>query len=246
MSCRISFVSLLVGLLMTVVMSHPSIADEGTAPLINKDGYLDSIPLDLVDKNFDKVVDLAKLQTSIRNLDCSALADQLLQLVNEEKRIGKKHESISSKALLELLFRGIVETRDDKALETIAGSLDKLEVEDLKLIVEQTQKLLASPRKVDLGPGVRLGEVSTEAIVVYGSLKEQIRVAKVVGDIVVLQQLRKHAVALKVLHPKQRAYLAQFADEAIAAVPNDRKNEQAALSRLTGFSNRSGNSTNPK
>jgi hypothetical protein len=205
-----------------------------TAPPAQTAVYQEAIPADLQDPAFADAIDLRVLQRAIRNLDRGDLLAAAAKLAQAERRIGRPHKGISADAVFGVLLRAIAEARDRDALEQTAKALEELDKGDLLPAVEQTRKLLSAPRKLDVGPGVPRSEVSAEAIVLYNALKEQIRVAKVVGNPDVLRALRQQVVGLEELHPKQRAYLERVVEESLAALPAAPMAEQLAMSRLTG------------
>ncbi len=204
-----------------------------------KAGSAQPTPLMLEDKEFQKDVDLLKLGDAIRTLDCQSVLDQAARLAAAERRLGRPHKTVPSQQLFPMLLRMIAETGDQKALQAVEARLSDLGRSDSREMVEQTRLLMSQSRRVDLGPGVQRGDVSAEAITLYGSLKEQIRVARVVGDPDVLQTLKDTAAKSQVLHPKQRAYLSRMAETSIASLEAKSDGTMLALSTLAGLPTRS-------
>lgn len=219
------------------------LAFAGPASAADRDATLPDavvpIPTELVDDAFRGSVDLEALRKAIRTLDCQSLLDQTARLAKAERKVGRPHRSVSSQALFSLLMRMISEKGDAEALQAVESRLDELGQKDAKELVQQARQLLAEPRRVDLGPGVQREDVSAEAITLFGTLKEQIRVARVVGDAEVLQTLKDAAGRSQTLHPKQRTYLTRIADTSIASLEPKTDGTLLALSTLAGFSIRS-------
>lgn len=217
---------------LAIIVSHAAASAEEGKPPANA---AVEIPSDLIDRDFDGMVDLAQLQRSLRSLDRPKLIVQAEALAEAERRVGHPHRGISADAVFRVLLRAIADARDAAALESTAMTLQRLQKEDLLPAVEQTRKLMSAPRKLDLGPDVPVSEVSAEGIVLYNTLKEQIRVARVIGDAEVLRELKQQSGLLEELHPKQRGYLSRLADDSLAALPVRPSGEQLAMSRLAGF-----------
>ena len=197
----------------------------------------EDLPPALEDKEFNNMVKFEDVRQAIQKLDSELLLEQTKKLAAAEKKVGRSHKHIPSEALFLLTLRAIVEEHDEKKLlDQVEGMLDELNQADSKPLIAETRKLLAAPRRVDLGPGVQLNDVSSEAIILYGALKERIRVAKVVGDAKALLLLKRIVAAKTELHPKQRAYLIRVSDDSLAALSPKTDPKTVALSQLAGLS----------
>jgi hypothetical protein len=223
------------GLMVALAADSAAGADKPATPPGAEVGYADSPLAELVDADFADAVDLAKLRQALRTLNQAVLLEQAGQLARAEQQVGRPHKAIRAEAVFRVLLRAVADTRDREGLERVAAELDKLGKHEFRPLIEQTRKLLSAPRRLDLPPDVPVGEVSPEAILLYNAFKDQIRVARVVGDADVLRELRQQVAGMDELHPKQRSHLMRMTDESLAAVAPKPGFEQVALSRLTGF-----------
>lgn len=196
------------------------------------------IPPELRDPELDASIDLQALRRALQTLDRPLLMEQAEKLAAAEAKLGRPHRVFPSSAVYRVLLRALAEARDAAGLDRVEASLKGRAQEDLLAEVAQARKLMAAPRKLDVGPDVPVGEVSAEAIVLYNTFKEQIRVARVIGDAEVLRELKLQTSLLEELHPKQRGHLSRLADDSLAALPMRPSGEQLAMSRLVGFSTR--------
>jgi hypothetical protein len=192
-----------------------------------------AIPADLVDADFEGKIDLALVRAAIAQLDAAKLIDQSGRLARAEKEVGRPHKGVPAKALLALSLRVIDERRDKAALQSLSALLAELQIKDYDAKITLLLPLMDKARRVDAGPNVPLSETTKEGIEVYNAYKNQIKLARVIGDRSALDSLRRNIELAEELHPKQRQHLVAILTDAFAAVPAKPGADQLALAKLT-------------
>lgn len=230
---RVSSRAVLVFVACSMFLGAACAAEPAPAsPAVKPARDLPAIPADLLDPAFAGQVDLVAIRQAIGALDAGTLIAEAEKLVRAERSLGKPHRALSAAALLEVALRVVSEQHDQEAFGRLQRTLADLGIKEFDEKLVAIRALLANPRRVSAGPNVPLRAVSIEAIVLYNTLVEQVKVAKVVGDRDGLGRLRRTIQELDELHAKQRQHLVLLIDDAVASLPNQAPAETLALARL--------------
>ena len=202
---RMRVVQGMVLLLGLSCLGWTSADDAKKAPAENSSG--------LVAPEFAEHLDVAAASAALRDEDEDALLEIGEKLGAAERAIQKSNPVLPAAKFFELAIIVAQRKHDLKVLNELATKIQLTKVlsdsdkATLLAKIEGAKKLVASPRKIDAGPGLKASEVSAESVALYKTFLDEIRNTQEYGteeDLMILVDAIKQ---LREFHPKQREHL---------------------------------------
>ncbi len=201
--------------------------DTKKAPAENSSG--------LVAPEFAEHLDVAAASAALRDEDEAALLEIGEKLGAAERAVQKPNAALPAIKFFEMAISVAQRKHDLKALDGVATKIKATNVlsdpdkATLLAKIEGTKKLVASPRKIDAGPGLKASEVSAESVALYKTFLEEIRNTQEYGTEEELMILVDAIKQLREFHPKQREHLLKRIGDVRVAIKERDEVDPAAM-----------------
>ena len=179
--------------------------DTKKAPAENSSG--------LVAPEFAEHLDVDAASAALRDEDEETLLEIGEKLGAAERTLQKQNPVLPAIKFFEMAISVAQHKHDLKVLDGLVIKIKATKVlsdrdkATLLAKIEETKKLVASPRKIDAGPGLKASEVSAESVALYKTFLEEIRNTQEYGTEEELMILVDAIKQLREFHPKQREHL---------------------------------------
>jgi hypothetical protein len=199
----------------------------------------DALPAGLEDAPFSRYVELSVVRKTLVDRDPALLCDVALQLAEGERVLLRPHKGLTASRMLRLALDVAVEKNDKKTLDRLARAARRDDNKDLAEKVKAAQGLGGDSRRFNTGTSVRADSMSVEALLLYRSFLEQIKLAAALNDKVKLARLEKGIPNLPELKDTQRALLRKMIAEAKKQITDTKEDDGDDLLRKLAASSRS-------
>lgn len=188
------------------------------------------LPAELDDPAFNGQVDIFLLGKAWQRHDAALMTDVGLLLADCEKKLRRPHKAIDSDRVLELAAYIAADRKDEDTLKR----LDAFASEDKKFAT-----MLAAARKAaeqaDAGDhplSVAVESLTPEGLSIHQAALRQLRMARLSGNLEVLEALDRHLDTRTDLHSAQQGHLDKVIAKAKTSMNKDNKGLRTTIQML--------------
>ena len=202
-----------------VIAGQP--ADAPQVRVGHEDGLLPSRPANaLRDAAFDRCVDFSLIRTALVSQDAGLLVDVALQAADAERILGRDHPAVTADQLFTLAIRFAVACDDETSLDRLTRYGQAHVGSALIGQIESARRLAGRSRDAGTDGRVSVLDMSPEDYAKYRSLAREIRLAAVLGDTAMLDDVERGLAAASSLSAEHVGRLGRQLGEARAAAPS--------------------------
>jgi len=178
-----------------------------------------AIPNELVDRPFERFVDLKLLGEAYLTRDADLMTDVALQLLEGERVLMRSHKGVSVSTVVDAAITVATDLHDVATLDRLGKVAEKLDDKSIAERISASRLLASQTRAEEPSPPLPSDEMTHEEVTEINHQMQMYERARTIGDVATLKKLQEELKDRAGEEGSLPAYLANQVAEALAELP---------------------------